>query len=86
LPGLLASRRIRSQVPDVSVSIVRAGNDAVRVGSPIDRGDKLVVLFRRKHSEDQFRKRLMTIPISKEALTSVSVCKSFQPEPVDWKI
>ena len=49
LPDKLSSLRVRGLLPDVSVPVLRCSDDAVRVGSPIDRSNDLIVL--RGHEE-----------------------------------
>lgn len=45
--------------PDVGVSILGAGDDPVGIGSPVDRGDELIVLKESKRGggKSQYRKR-----------------------------
>lgn len=45
LPDHFASGGIGDLRPDISITILRASNDAVCFRSPIDRSDKLVVLW-----------------------------------------
>jgi len=44
LPNKFASFRIGLFLPDVGVPVLRASYDPVRVGSPINGGNKFVVL------------------------------------------
>lgn len=46
LPDRLAGLRIGSLLPDVGIPILRGGNNAVRVGGPINRCDEFVVLIK----------------------------------------
>ena len=45
LPDYFAGRGIGDLSPDIGITILRAGNDAVCVWSPVNRSDKLVVLW-----------------------------------------
>lgn len=43
LPDLSAGLRVRLELPDVRVTILRAGDDAVGLRGPVDTGDELIV-------------------------------------------
>ena len=45
LPDHMSGLRVRSLLPHIGVTILSRGDDAVRVGGPVDGGNELVMLY-----------------------------------------